>query len=302
LNGLSTHGHGMIAPAPAPIPIPIPILDTVAPLAETSDAWICDIWGVMHNGAAAFAPAAAATRRFRAGGGTVLLLSNAPRPAGAVQAQLDHLGVPRDAYDAIVSSGDLTRHLVRERIEKRVHHLGPAKDKPIFDGLGARLATIDEADYVVCSGLLDDERETPDDYRGRLAALAARNVEMICANPDLTVEKGSSLLYCAGALAALYEQLGGRVIYAGKPHLPAYDLAFETIARLRGGPVAKTRVLAIGDGLRTDIRGAHAAGIRSLFIASAVHVKAPLSPAVLAELFSGADPRPVAAMAALAWP
>lgn len=281
---------------------PIPILSSVAELVASADVWICDIWGVLHNGAVAFSGAGAAAARFRAQGGRVLLLSNAPRPADAVALQLDRIGVRRDAYDAIVSSGDLTRHLIASRPGAAIHHLGPERDLPIFAGLDARLTGPDQAELIVCSGLFDDDAETPDDYRERLARFAAARVPMICANPDLTVERGSRLLYCAGALAQLYEQLGGEVEYAGKPHGPAYDLALATIARLSGGPVPRARILAIGDGLRTDILGAHGAGIRSLFIASGVHVGEPLSDEVLARLFDGQAARPVAAMAELVWP
>lgn len=279
----------------------IPILGSVAELAATADAWLCDIWGVMHNGEAPFLPAAEACRRFRSAGGTVLLLSNAPRPAHAVEAQLAKIGVPRDAWDVIVTSGDLTRTIVSQRLATPLLHIGPDKDKPLLDGLDVTLAGPGNAGLVLCSGLHDDDTETPETYRALLERLAARKLPMVCANPDLTVEKGDRLLYCAGALAALYETLGGEVTYAGKPHPPVYDLAFDTIARLRGAPVPRERTLAIGDGLRTDIAGAHAIGIRSLFIASAVHVKEPLSASVLARLFDAGPARPVAAMQALAW-
>lgn len=282
-------------------PQPIPILASVAEIAATCDAWLCDIWGVMHNGEAPFLPAAEACRRFRAAGGTVLLLSNAPRPAHAVEAQLARIGVPREAWDVIVTSGDLTRTLVTRQLGTPLLHIGPEKDKPLLAGLDVTLAGPGEAGLVLCSGLVDDDVETPETYRPLLERLAARRLPMICANPDLTVEKGDRLLYCAGALAALYETQGGPVTYAGKPHPAVYDLAFDTLARMRGAPVERARTLAIGDGLRTDIAGAHAIGIRSLYIASAVHVKEPLSPGVLARLFEAGPGRPVAAMQALAW-
>lgn len=288
-------------PAMTRVPEKIPIVTSIADVGGACEAWICDVWGVMHNGMNAFPAAADACRRFREAGGTVLLLSNAPRPASAVESHLDRLGVPRTAYDAIVTSGDLTRRLVAEAAPRTVYHLGPARDAGIFAGLDVRFAPPDTADVVVCSGLLDDDTEQPEDYRPVLQALAARTVPMICANPDLTVERGARILHCAGGLATLYETLGGRVTYAGKPHAPVYALALDTIAALRRRSLDRGRVLAIGDGLRTDIAGAHAAGIPSLFIASAVHVREPLSPAVIDTLFGASEARPVAAMPALAW-
>ena len=278
-----------------------PILSSVAALAGESDAWICDVWGVLHNSVNAFGAAVDACRRFRDRGGVVALLSNAPRPGHVVQQQLDSLRVPRDAYDAIVTSGDLTRALVRERPREALFHLGPARDAALFDGLSVRFTDASHARLLVCSGLFDDERETPEDYASMLGVLAGRKVPMICANPDLTVERGKRIVYCAGALAEFYERLGGSVTYAGKPHLPVYKLVIEQITRLKGHAVPKTRMLAIGDGIQTDIRGAANAGVRSLFIASAIHVDGPLTTATLSRLFEGSDVRPIAAMPALAW-
>jgi len=286
----------MTAPDPA-----IPLLSSIAPLAPGYDAWLCDVWGVMHNGVHAFSDAAEACRRFREKGGVVLLLSNAPRPASAVRAQIDGFGVPRDAYDAILTSGDLTRKLIGEHSDRRLFHLGPARDKPIFDGLDVRFAGPDAADLIICSGLHNDDVETPADYTELLEPLAHRGVPMICANPDLTVERGSRIVYCAGSLAAEYERLGGAVTYAGKPHGPIYGLAFERIVALAGKQVAINRILAIGDGLRTDIRGATDAGIDSVFIASAIHVTGVLDALEVQRLFSGSDARPIAALPALAW-
>jgi HAD superfamily hydrolase (TIGR01459 family) len=283
------------------VDLSIPILSSVAALARESDAWICDVWGVLHNSVNAFGAASEACRRFRGCGGVVVLLSNAPRPAALVQKHLDGLGVLRDAYDAIVTSGDLTRTLVHERRGEPLFHLGPERDIPLFQGLGVRFTDASHAHLVVCTGLFDDEHETPENYAAMLGALAARNVPMICANPDLTVERGERLVYCAGALAEAYERLGGSVTYAGKPHLPVYALVIEQIAKLKGCAVPRTRVLAIGDGIHTDIRGAANAGVRSIFIASAIHVDGPLDSPTLNRLFEGSDARPIAAMPALAW-
>lgn len=279
----------------------ISIIDSIAALAPTSDAWICDIWGVLHNGAKAFEAAATACRRFRAGGGTVLLLSNAPRPANSVAVQIDGFGVPRDAYDSIVTSGDLVRRSLIQGPRTGIFHIGPERDKAVFDGLDVGLTKAETAERIICTGLWDDDVETPEDYRKLLSNLAERRLPMLCGNPDLVVERGHRLVYCAGALAELYEQLGGPVVHAGKPHLPAYEAAFAEIARLRGGPVDRARILAIGDGLRTDMAGAARAGLRSVFIASALHVKGPLDQATLAELFATSAMRPVAAATGLRW-
>ena len=280
---------------------PIPILKSAAMLGPTADAWICDIWGVLHNGIAPFQAAAEAAIAFRAQGGIVCLLSNAPRPHRSVIDQMTDIGVPTDAYDAVVTSGDLTRSLITARTDKRLFHLGPPKDAPIFEGLDVSFVAADKCDFVVCSGYYNDEIETPDDYKDMLATFQANKAVMVCANPDLFVERGDRLVYCAGALAEAYEKIGGTVVYAGKPHLPAYDMALATIERIKGRPVPKERILAIGDGLRTDMAGAVNFGVRSLFIASALHAKGPLDDASLAGMFKDSAVRPIAAMDGLAW-
>jgi HAD superfamily hydrolase (TIGR01459 family) len=280
---------------------PIPVLTSIAGLAPSREVWLTDIWGVIHNGVAPFAPACEATTKFRLAGGTVILLSNAPRPASSVVTQLDRLGVPRFAWDAILTSGDAARALVGAYAGKRVFHLGPERDLSLYDDLGVTLVGAADADAVSCTGLFDDEIETADDYAPLLAELAARELPMICANPDLTVERGDQIVYCAGALAAAYEAKGGRVAYAGKPYLPIYDMAFAMIAKLKEKPVARERILCIGDGLHTDIKGAAAAGLDSVFIASGVHAPAGVTAETVARLFPSRDERPVAAMPALAW-
>jgi HAD superfamily hydrolase (TIGR01459 family) len=291
------------------VAVAIPIIDSIKELGSHYAAWLVDIWGVMHNGRRAFPAAVAATRAFRQRGGIVVLLSNSPRPSPSVQEQLRHLGVPDDAYDATVTSGDLTRHELGKHAGASVYHLGPERDRPIFHGLPVKLGPAGGAELIVCSGLFDDETETPDDYAGQLQALAARKLPMICANPDHMVERGDDLVYCAGALAALYERAGGNVIYAGKPYAPIYLLALEMIAELAGREVPRSEVLAIGDGVNTDIAGAAALGLGSVFVASGLHVPAnsggdagadALDARHLAELFAQAG-RPLAAMPALVW-
>ncbi len=281
----------------------IPLLRSIAPLARAADAWISDVWGVLHDGAHAHPAASDACMKFRAAGGTIVLVSNAPSTGVEVTAHLDELGVPRAAYDAIVTSGDVTRALISAWAGRPVHHLGPDRYLGTFAGLDVAFAPLSEAAVVVCTGLIEDDHETPDDYRDVLAAMRARNVPMICVNPDLVVERGNRLVYCAGALAAAYEALGGKVAYAGKPHPPIYARARELIGEVRGTPVETARILAIGDGIKTDIAGAAAAGLRAVFIASALHVDGAdrLDETTLARLFSDHPTPPIAALEALAW-
>lgn len=284
----------------------IPILPSVSVLAARYDLWLCDIWGVMHNGETAFAAAGEACREFRGGGGTVVLISNSPRPCGGVERQLAQIGVTEEAWDGIVTSGDVTRGLLADHADKRLYHLGPERDRGVFEGLDLTFADASHAEVVICTGLFDDESETPEDYAETLARFAERQVLMICANPDLMVERGARLVYCAGALAAGFEALGGRVLYAGKPHPPIYERAFAIAAEVRGAPVAKARALAIGDGIRTDIAGAARAGIDALFVASGLHLAqagtaGAVGSSAIAELFFAEPYRPVAAQTRLAW-
>jgi HAD superfamily hydrolase (TIGR01459 family) len=279
----------------------IPILPSIAPLASGCDAWIVDIWGVMHNGARAFAAAGEACRRFRAAGGIVVLLSNAPRPFSAVIGHMASLGVEPDTYDGGVTSGDATRAMIEARAGSRLLHIGPERDKGLFEGLDIELSSAASADAIVCSGLWDDTRETPEDYSDLFQSLVARGLPMICANPDLVVERGDKLVYCAGSLAAAYAERGGEVAYAGKPYLPIYQRTFAAIDAIMGAPVPRERILAIGDGIDTDLKGAHAAGLRSVLIASGVHLAGGLDARVLADLFATRPFRPVAALPALAW-
>jgi HAD superfamily hydrolase (TIGR01459 family) len=247
-------------------------IERFSPLASDYDVLLCDVWGVVHNGIAASMEAGDALARFRAGGGTVILITNAPFPADAVQRFLDRLAVRRDAYDAITSSGDVTRSIVEARIAECVFHLGPPRDLPLFAGLNVTFAPVESADYVVCSGLFDDATETPEDYRNMLAFMRTRSLFMVCANPDVFVERGDALLYCAGALADAYVALGGEAHYCGKPHPPIYEAALDKAAVFRGGEVPPlARVLAIGDSIRTDLKGAATFGVDCLFVVSGLH-------------------------------
>ena len=251
----------------------VPLIEHFGPLARDYDVLLCDVWGVVHNGVAAFPEACEALTRFRGAGGTVILITNAPRTSDSVQRILDRLEVPHAAYDAIMSSGDVTRGIVASRSQERVFHLGPERDHSIFTGLGVTFAPAETADYVVCSGLFDDTRETPDDYRELLAAMRARSLFMVCANPDIVVERGDELVYCAGAIADAYAAIGGEVLYCGKPYAPIYQAAVAKAAALRAKPASLARVLAIGDSVRTDLKGASAFGLDCLFVVSALHAE-----------------------------
>ena len=280
----------------------IPIISAIEPVTADTAVWFVDIWGVLHNGVAPFASAVAACRMFRSRGGIVVLVSNAPRPAASVATQLDRIGVAREAYDAIQSSGDTARGLIADLKDRAIYHLGPQRDLAIYDGLDVTLSEPGGARAIVCTGLVDDERETAGTYRELLEGFAGRAVPMICANPDLTVERGGRIIPCAGALAALYEAQGGAVNYAGKPYPPIYEAAFALADRLARYCVPRERILAIGDGVRTDIAGAAKVGLRSVYVASAVSLEgAALDAASLARLFPDPAIQPVVAMERLQW-
>ncbi len=240
-------------------------------IAASYEALLCDVWGVVHNGRQAFDAATQALARFRQNGGTVLLLTNAPRPGSEIPAQLEALRVRRDCWDGIVTSGDATRALLRASAPGPAFKLGPPKDARLYEGTGMRFAPLEEAKLVCCTGLFDDQRETPENYRELLQRAAKRALPMISANPDLVVHYGDRLIYCGGALAALYQQLGGTVISGGKPHAPIYALCQERLDQLRGAPVPRRRILAIGDGLKTDVAGAAAQDLDCVFISDGIH-------------------------------
>jgi len=264
------------------------LIASLADIASSYDAILCDVWGVIHNGQQPHDLACAALKRFRDTHGPVVLVSNAPRPAEGIPPQLAHIGVPEDSWDAIVTSGDATRVMVREGdYGRRCFHLGPDRgDHSLFEGMDVERSRDPEvpADFMICTGPWDDETETAEDYRGLFETLLPTGMPMICANPDLVVERGSRLITCAGALAALYEEMGGRADYSGKPHAPIYRIAREKLASL--GVTREdddwSRVLFIGDGLPTDIPGARAQGIDALFVTSGIHAKEfgadPLNP------------------------
>lgn len=252
-------------------------LSGLAEIADRYDAILCDIWGVLHNGERSFPAADAALREARARGKAVVLITNAPRPHGEVEAQLAALGIDADAYDQVVTSGDVCAQAIAARAPGRPVHIGPARDLPIFTAAAELTLSevapvaIADADFAVCTGLVDDTVETPADYEATLAACRAKNLPMICANPDLVVYRGEQLVYCAGALAERYEELGGTVEQAGKPYAPIYRLAIGALERALKRPLDIDKIVAIGDAFHTDIAGAANLGLDSVLITTGIH-------------------------------
>ncbi|WP_411033247.1 TIGR01459 family HAD-type hydrolase [Shinella sp. BYT-45] len=240
-------------------------------IASLYDVVLCDVWGVLHNGVEAFSQASEALAAARAAGLTVVLITNSPRPHPGVKVQIRGLGVLDEAYDRIVTSGDVTRALIAEG-PREIYFIGAEKDLPLLGGLDVEPVGLDEAGIAVCAGLREDEAETVEDYRGELARLAARKLPFICANPDLVVERGHRLIPCAGALAALYGELGGTTQIAGKPNRPIYERSLAEAHEVRGA-FDLSRVIAIGDGMPTDVRGAEAFGLDVLYISGGIHAK-----------------------------
>ncbi|MCU0904709.1 MAG: TIGR01459 family HAD-type hydrolase [Tabrizicola sp.] len=292
------------------------IIRSLADLTGRYDAVFCDLWGCLHNGRAAYPAAVAALQGFRATGGKVVLLTNAPRPKSSVIKQLDALGVPRDAWDIVVTSGDAAQMgMLSGAVGRRVHHIGAPKDEPFFTDFAEDLAAyartqpaiervaLKDATGIVCTGLADDLTETPDDYRAALLLGKTLGLPMLCANPDIVVDMGDRRLYCAGALAQAYEQLGGRTLYFGKPHPPIYDLARRRLSE--AGAPSDPQILCIGDGISTDIQGGIGEGLDTLFITGGLEaerfgtdVDAP-DPQLLADWLDGRELSPSFAMGRL---
>jgi HAD superfamily hydrolase (TIGR01459 family) len=280
-------------------------LSGLSEIAQDYDVLLCDVWGVIHNGRESFPAACAALERFAAERGPVILISNSPRPAADVAVQLDSLKVPRAAWTAFVTSGDATRVLLKERAPGPAWRIGPERDNVLYEGLGLEFSGPEEAAFVACTGPVNDDWETPEDYRSALTLAAERGLTMICANPDRVVHRGERLVYCGGALADLYGALGGEVIMAGKPYRAIYDLCLADAERLLGRAGART--LAIGDGLPTDVKGAQDHGLDCLFVAGGIHgqeVAGPdgrMDPAKVGGLLADAGLKAAFAMTTLAW-
>jgi HAD superfamily hydrolase (TIGR01459 family) len=250
-----------------------PSISGLADLASHYDAVLSDVWGVVHNGVESFPTAVEALTKFREAGGKVVFITNAPRPSGPIVEMLDRLGVPREAYDAIVSSGDATRVMIAKYSGRAIHHVGPATDDDaLYEGLDLRRTGADEAEVVVVTDL-DTDEDTPEMYRERAKHWLSRKLPMICANPDRVVEHGDKIIYCGGVLGDLYAAMGGMVLMAGKPYQPIYEEAFRLAEQAAGHKLDKARVLAIGDSVRTDATGAAQFGIDLLFVTGSIHCR-----------------------------
>jgi len=266
---------------------PLPIISGLSELSSGYDAVLSDVWGVIHNGVSAFPEAVDALVSYRKAGGRVVLITNAPRPSPPIVAMLDRLGVPRDAYDAIVSSGDATRAMISKYRGKAIHHVGPpTEDDALYEGFDLRRTGAEEAEVVVVTDL-DTDDDTPEMYRERAKLWLQRRLPMICANPDRVVEHGDKIIYCGGALGDLYAAMGGMVLMAGKPYQPIYEEAYRLSEEAAGQSLDKSRVLAIGDSVRTDATGAAQFGIDILFITGSIH-------AAELDAFGKPDPQAIA--------
>lgn len=286
-------------------------LTGLSQIADRYDAFILDLWGVIHDGVTPYPHAAATLRALRAAGKRTVLLSNAPRRAFALVDGLSAMGIPRDLYDHVMSSGEAVhgelacrRDPWYARLGRRCLHVGPDRDRNIFAGLDLDIVERpDEADFVLNTGP-DRFDETVDDYHAVLKACADRRLPMVCANPDLVVIREGRRVICAGALAERYEALGGEVSYRGKPDPAIYALCLELL-----GVADRQRVAGVGDALHTDVAGAAAAGIDSIFVTSGIHGEelgvteygetADLKR--VAEVAAAHNQRPTAAIAAFVW-
>lgn len=250
------------------------IIEHFSEISANYDAVYCDLWGCLHNGQRPFAEAVRALELFRDSGGLVLLLTNSPRPKASVELQLDGIGVARELYHEVATSGDSARAaLASGSYGKNVFHIGPERDVPFFapdpdiPGLeNINRVPLDQADAIVCTGLFDDQTETPEDYAAIFLEAKNNGLELLCANPDIVVDHGDKRIYCAGALAAAYTERGGVSHYFGKPHPPIYDLARTRLAAAAGRDIDQSRILCIGDGIMTDVLGAINENMDVLFI------------------------------------
>jgi HAD superfamily hydrolase (TIGR01459 family) len=288
--------------------VSVPILTECRDVLLSYDIIVSDVWGVVHDGLRAHEAACAALAKAREAGVTVVLLSNAPGTNAMVAPVLDEKGVPRSCWDALVTSGDITRKRLVETGLSRIFHIGNEQEKGVFTGLGVRLTGEEDCQIIVATELHDDRRETPESYRPLLARLAKRGLPFLCGNPDYVVHVGDDLLPCAGALAVIYQELGGTVFWAGKPHRPAFDAALSAAVALRSPHHTGVahKLLMIGDTVRTDLAGARDCGMDALFVVGGVHRDETMPGGIIngariASLCVEAGVSPVAATAALAW-
>lgn len=252
------------------------VIERLAEIAADYDALFCDVWGVVHNGVAPFGPAVAALQAYRNGGGKVVLLTNAPRPRWAIEGQLDDLGVPQDAWDTIATSGDAARvALFTGAIGEKVYFMGEDRDRVVLepihiveDPVEIQTVGLEQAEGILGAGPEDPEAD-PETWRPVLLSAKARGLPFLCLNPDIVVDRGDRRQWCAGAVARMYEEMGGEALYFGKPHPPVYDLARRRLAEL-GVSIPDERILAIGDGVETDVAGAMGEGLDCLFVTGGI--------------------------------
>lgn len=252
------------------------IIENLSQISDRYSVVLCDLWGCLHNGVTPFPAAVTALEAFRDAGKTVVLLTNSPRPAPSVKTQLDEIGVAPDLYAGIVASGDAARAAMASgAYGQNVYHIGPDRDAGFFAGVetedfyqgtDVKRVPLDQAEGMVCTGLVDDSTQTPEDYRALFLEAKSRGLKMLCANPDIVVDRGDQRIYCAGALAEAYRDMGGEAHYFGKPHPPIYELAFNRLTQITQRIVDKSEILCIGDGITTDIKGAQGEDLDSLFV------------------------------------
>jgi HAD superfamily hydrolase (TIGR01459 family) len=257
------------------------IIESLNDVSDRYSALLVDLWGCVHNGCDPFPEAVEALQKYRRDGrGTVVVLTNSPRPRDSVERQLTKIGVPSDAWDAIATSGDSARSaMLMGAVGQKVYHIGPEHDLSFFknmelipDAVQIERVTLNQAEGIVCTGPVDDTKDVPEDYRATFLAAKNRGLKLLCANPDIVVDRGETRVYCAGALAKLYTEMDGESLYFGKPHPPIYDLAYRRLSQL-GVDVDKERMLAIGDGIITDVQGAMGEDIDCLFITGGLAAK-----------------------------
>ena len=239
----------------------------ISEVAADYDLFIFDLWGVVHDGVTVYPGAADCLRRLRQMGARVVLLSNAPRPSNSVAGHLAEMGVASDLYDWLLTSGEATANSLAALDPRPAYfHLGPVRNQSTLDACRGREVALDEAELILCTGLFDDEVDQAADYRNMLQGAIERDLPLICANPDLVVMRGAEMVPCAGAVAALYEELGGEVRRFGKPYPEIFDLLFAASPH-----IPRDRAVMVGDGLATDIQGARRAGIDAIWITGGIH-------------------------------
>lgn len=256
------------------------IIENLNELESNYSILFCDVWGCIHNGIEAFETANHALKNFRSKGGLVVLLTNAPRPEEAVKRQLEAIGVCRNSYDHIVTAGDAALEFITgNTLGKKIYHIGPEKDAAFFytlfstsRGSNFSFSGLDEADFIVCTGLFDDAKETPNDYKTTFEIARNRDLAMVCTNPDIYVDFGINRIFCAGALAVAYQKIGGKVYSFGKPYHEIYNFAYKLLQN-NNITTENSKILCIGDGWNTDIVGAKNQELQSLFIANGLERK-----------------------------